>query len=269
MRIAVVRPLRPPIIALAALAAALSYSAMAAQPGVGQAAPCDPSLHSSTADPWGYRVRGDRCEGTYAQPVAGTPLVVASFTERFDAFDPDSTASLMLRWPAIGSGQVRLRAIALRRRFYYRMDAQQPASAGVWAWPANLLSALDLGRAEIGVVAWTRRTEGDTERDVHLPLRIAAGEAADQAAEYALAVVPQVELTEVYVSVSRMDADARPVEWLRDEQPLGYGYYPADRPIEIAIARPAEPGLYRVQLGARVRAGGSVATELWFVRWPD
>jgi hypothetical protein len=66
-----------------------------------------------------------------------------------------------------------------------------------------------------------------------------------------------------------MDADGMPVEWLRDEEPLGYGYYPADGAIEIAIARPAIPGLYRVQLGARIRAGGPLATEFWFQRAPD
>jgi hypothetical protein len=252
------------------LAGALSFSGIAVRPVSAQQVACDPSLEPSVADPWGYRVRGDRCEGTYAQPVAGTPLIVASFTERFDAFDPDSTSSLVLHWSAAGPGAVRLRAVALRRRFYYRMDTELPASAGSWAWPADLLSALELVRPELGVIAWTRRLSGETERDVHLPLRIgvAAAEAADATDEYALVVVPQVELTEVFVTVSRMDPDGRPADYLRDEEPLGYGYYPADRPIEIAIARPAEPGLYRVQLGARVRAGGSLTGELWFERAP-
>jgi hypothetical protein len=149
------------------------------------------------------------------------------------------------------------------------MDAERPASAGEWEWPANLLTALELERPELGVMAWTHRIEGDTERDVLLPLRIDQGEATDTAADYTLVVVPQVELTEVWVSVSRMDADGLPVEWLRDEEPLGYGYYPADGAIEIAIARPATAGLYRVQLGARIRAGGSLATGFWFQRTPD
>jgi hypothetical protein len=269
LSIAGVRPLRTFIVASAVLAGALSYRAATGAPLAAQTAPCDPSLDPSTADPWGYRIRGERCEGTYAQPVAGTPLIIASFTERFVAFDPESTTSLSLRWPAFESGPVRIRAIALRRRFHYRMDAEQPASAGEWEWPANLLSALDLGRPDLGVIAWTHRMEGDTERDILLPLRIDAGEAPDSDGDYALVVMPQIELTEVFVSVSRMDADGRATEWLRDEEPLGFGYYPADRPIEITIARPAGPGLYRVQLGARIRAGGSLSTELWFERAPD
>jgi hypothetical protein len=252
-----------------ALAGALSYSVIAPGPVSAQAVPCDPSLEPSAADPWGYRARGDRCEGIYAQPVAGTPLIVASFTERFDGFDPDSTASLVLRWPATGSGEVRVRAVALRRRLYYRMDATRPATTGAWEWPTDLLAALELGRSELAVVAWTQRLAGDRERDIHLPLRIGDGAAGEALTAYALVVVPQVELTEVYVTVSRMDGDGRPVDFLRDESPLGYGYYPADRPIEIPIARPEEPGLYRVQIGARIRAGGSLAGELWFERASD
>lgn len=265
MRITVVRPLRSILIAPVIVAGALSYSALTPGPAAAQAAPCDPSLAPTASDPWGYRVRGDRCEGIYAQPVAGTPLIVASFTERFDPFDADATSSLTLYWPANGSGEVRLRAIALRRRFYYRMDAVQPAAGGSWEWPADLLAALDLTRPELGVAAWTRKTAGAAERDVYLPLRIGA-RTEDESDGYALVVMPQVELSEVYVSVSLMDSDGRAVTWLRDEEPLGYGYYPADRPIEIPLARPGEPGLYRVQIGARMRAGGSIASELWFER---
>lgn len=237
---------------------------VAPRPASAQTAPCDPSLEAPATDPWGYRVRGDRCEGTFAQPVAGTPLIIASFTRRFATFDPDSTASLMLRWPVLDSGSVRLRAVTLRRRTYYRMDSEQPASAGEWEWPVTVLAGLGLEQPELGVIAWTRDMDGDTERDVLLPLGIDAGTAADSAADYALIALPQVELVEVYVSISRMDADGSVIEWLRDEDPLGYGYYPADRPIEIAIAPPAQDGLYRVQLGAIIRSGGSLAAEFWF-----
>jgi len=268
VRIEVVWPLRPELITPALLAGVMCCSAVMADPVRAQAVPCDPSLSPSSSDPWGYRVRGDRCEGIYAQPVAGTPLIVASFTERFDTFDPDSVTGLVLRWPVAGSSSVRIRAIALRRRFYYRMDAEQPAAAGSWDWPADLISALGLSRPELGVVAWTRQTAGNTERDVHFPLRIGRDPAAAENAEYMLVVMPQVELTEVYVSVALMDETGRPVRWLRDEEPLGYGYYPADRPVEIPVARPEEPGLYRVQIGARIRSGGSLASELWFERAP-
>lgn len=250
------------------LAGVLALSGPPARALSAQAATCDPSLESSTSDPYAYRPRGDRCEGIYAQPVAGTPLVVASFTRRFDTYDPDSASRLVLSWAARGPAVVRLRAIALRRRFYYRMDARQSADAGSWTWPADLLVALHLGRPELGVVAWTRERSGGTERDVHLPLRIDGGGDGGTADAYTLVVLPQVELAELFVTVARTEEDGRVAAYLRDEEPLGYGYYPADRPIDVAIARPAAPGLYRVLLGARIRGGGSVATELWFRRAP-
>lgn len=250
------------------LAAAMWCSVFAPARVRAQAEPCDPALASSLADPWGYRVRGERCEGIYAQPVAGTALIVASFTERFDRFAPDSTASLLVGWPSVPTRQIRLRAISLRRRYYYRMDASRVASAGSWMWPTTVLAALDLGRDELGVLAWTNHTADDAELDIYLPLRIGVDETSDTSQEYALVVVPQVELSEVFVSVSSMDENGRLVGRLRDEDPLGYGYYPAERPVEIPIARPAEPGLYRVELGARIRTGGSLVRELWFETGP-
>jgi hypothetical protein len=263
-------PLRyPALVAPTFLAGALWYSAAAVSSVSAQTVPCDPSLEQARTHPYGYRVRGDRCEGIYAQPVAGTPLVIASFTERFEAYDPDTTRSLVLQWSAPGAGHVRLRALALPRRTYYRMDTEQGGSDSSWTWPADLLAALDIGRPELGVVAWTRQAVGDTERDVHLPLRIGAAQTTDAAGGYTLIVVPQVELTEMYVTVAAIGGDGRAAAYLRDEEPLGYGYYPTDRPIEITIARPATPGLYRVQIGAGIRGGGSLATELWFLRSPD
>lgn len=256
-------------VAPAVLAGAFLYSAATVRPVSAQAAACDPSLERSESDPHGYRLRGDRCEGIYAQPVAGTPLVIASFTERFETYDPDSTRSLVVRWSAGVPGEVRLRALALRRRLYYRMDAERPASAGSWEWPADLLAALDLERPELGVVAWTRRRVGAGDRDVHLPLRIANGSTAETAEAYTLVILPQMELAEVYVTVVRVDEDGQALAYLRDEDPLAYGYYPADRPIGIAIVRPDAPGLYRVVIGARIRSGGSLTTELWFDRSPD
>jgi len=263
------RQLRSSFLAMpAGLAAALALSGPPGGAVLAQATTCDPSLESSASDPYAYRPRGDRCEGIYAQPVAGTPLVIASFTQRFDTYDPATASRLILSWAKRGPAVVSLRAIALRRRFYYRMDARQSADAGSWTWPADLLVALHLGRPELGVVAWTQERSGGAERDVHLPLRIEGGGEGRTTDAYTLTVLPQVELAEVFVTVARAEEDGRVAAYLRDEEPLGYGYYPADRPIDIAIARPAEPGLYRVLLGARIRGGGSVATELWFRRAP-
>jgi hypothetical protein len=60
-----------------------------------QQSPCDPNLTQLGQNPQGYRLRGDRCEGIYIQPVSGsTTLLVASFTEFFEDFDPSLSGQL-------------------------------------------------------------------------------------------------------------------------------------------------------------------------------
>jgi hypothetical protein len=223
---------------------------------------CDRSLEQRSADPDGYRLRGDRCEGVYAQPVAGTMLLVASFTESFEDYDVRALRDLAVRWAA-GEGDVYLRALALRRKLHYRMDTVRSAESGAWMWPADLLATLGIVRPELGVAGWTRRRVGDVERDVYLPLRV-GGAAARDTGGYTLVLLPQVPLTEVYVTLAAVGADGRPATWLRDDEPLGYGYYPADRPIEILIERPARRGVYYLLIGAALPSGASLTTELWF-----
>src|SRR5262249_32645411 len=86
--------------------------------------------------------------------------------------DPTAIASLRLDWPAPSSGVTRLRAVALRPRLYYRMDAVRPAGVSSDQWPATLLSRLKLSRDELGVLAWTQSKAGSSERDVLNGLRV-------------------------------------------------------------------------------------------------
>src|SRR5262245_41082574 len=83
---------------------------------------CDPNLAQPEGHPYGYRLRGNRCEGVYVQQVDNTILVLASFTESFENYDLHANKDLLLQWNAPGNEEVRLRAFGLRRRLYYRMD---------------------------------------------------------------------------------------------------------------------------------------------------
>ncbi len=49
--------------------------------------PCDRGLEGLARGPHGYALRGDRCEGIYAQQVAGTTLILASLTQSFEDYD--------------------------------------------------------------------------------------------------------------------------------------------------------------------------------------
>src|SRR5919108_743620 len=98
-----------------------------ADPASGQESYCDPYLGQVSDNPYGYRMRGDRCEGIYIKEVSTTILLVASLTESFEDYDLNSSKPLLIEWnKASGDGVVRLRAQGLRRRLYYRMDTVRP-----------------------------------------------------------------------------------------------------------------------------------------------
>lgn len=227
---------------------------------------CDPDLKQRSTDPHGYRVRGDRCEGVYLADVASTSLHVASFTKSFDDHGPASVSNLLIQWTAPAPGTVALQAMDLRPRRYYRMDTARPADAGSYRWPTNLLGELGITRKDLGVVAWTKLPVGATEEKVYLPLAISQGEGVAPSRAYRVVVWPGRELTEVFVSLAPVGSDGRVGPFARDEQPLKYGYYPADRgiAIDIPIAELKARGVYYLLIAATVRGGGPSSIPIWF-----
>jgi hypothetical protein len=220
---------------------------------------CDPSLAPSANYPFRYIERGDRCEGVYIQLVGGTTLNMLSFTASLGAFDPKAGQPLLIRWtPAPIATDVQLRAHTTRRHLYYRMDTRVPAGAMQYRWPTDVLAAVGLGRTDIGLTGWTRLPVGGTDQDVLLPLSVTQGNPQASAAmgTYTLLVQPAAQLSELYITLTRMDGDGGAARIVQPTRELGYGYYPADDTIEIPIEAPAERGLYAVQLGAKLRGGG-------------
>ena len=85
--------------------------------------PCDPTLARATKDPLAYGRRGDRCEGLYIKDVAGIGgLQVAAFVESGTPFEIATGERLQVAWSQPAEAAVQLRAVALQRRKYYRMD---------------------------------------------------------------------------------------------------------------------------------------------------
>lgn len=133
---------------------------------------CDPSLEQPSENPYGYRQRGDRCEGQYVKQVASTTLFIASFTETFGEVDHNSNKDLVVEWKALGHKETRLRAHGLKRKLYYRMDTVRSPEVQKFNWPVGLLAALTIPRQNIGVVGWTHYSIGGVEKEVYLPLQI-------------------------------------------------------------------------------------------------
>jgi hypothetical protein len=240
---------------------AATISALVSSAAFAQAAKCDPRLQSSGNDPYSYRLRGDRCEGTYIQEVAGAPLTIASWTQSRPEYDLTSSHPLQIRWEMPGSGEVRLRAQSLRRRTYYQMDTVRPSRSNSYEWPDGLLAAVKIPSEELGVTGSARLRIGQTDRDVYLPVRIfQAGSAAPGG--YHLILLPGVQLDEVFVTIAAVKGGKEAI--LKNGEPLGYGYYPAERAIDVTIAPPAETGIYRLEIGAVHKGGGASTAELWF-----
>ncbi len=174
-----------------------------AEPTFAQETHCDPGLRQ-TGDSYGYRLRGDRCEGIYISEVGGTILQVVSLTESVEDFDPATNKDLLLQWTAPGNAGPRLRAYGLRHRLYYRMDSLRPAGSTSYAWPPNLLASFNLKKHELGLVAWVSQPVGNINRDVYLPISLTQQASTHRSKAYQLVLLPGVELGEEN-SVARSD----------------------------------------------------------------
>jgi hypothetical protein len=225
---------------------------------------CDPALPGIKGSTLGYRDRGDRCEGLYVNPVSNTTLFVASFIESFENYELAGN-TLLVEWdkpPA--EKEIHLRAQGIKPRLYYRMDAYRSGANTFFAWPAGILASLNIRRNDIGLTGRVKLPVGKTERWVYLPLRIRAQGEAKRNASYKLIVIPGVQLTEMYITLASVGTDGNPDQFLKTEEVLGYGYYPAERAVEILIATPKNKGLYYVKIGAKLKSGGTKAIEFWF-----
>jgi hypothetical protein len=254
-------------LAVLALAATLGPAMSEAAAWAAEASHCDPSLAPSANYPFKYINRGDRCEGVYIQLVGSTTLTMLSFTSVFGAFDAKTAQPLVIGWtPAPGTGEVQLRALTTRQHLYYRMDTRVRAGESRYRWPTDVLAAMGFGRVDIGLLGWIHLSVGGTDQEVLLPVSVNQGGSpiAAGTGPYTLLVEPAAQLSELFVTISRFPVEGGPERIVQPTRELGYGYYPADNVIEIPIEAPAERGVYAVQLGAKIRAGGASTLRFLF-----
>lgn len=230
-----------------------------------EGSPCDPGLVQSNDDPQGYRLRGDRCEGVYIKEVAGSSeLVVASFTESLEDFDPTSHKNVTIEWPALGADVIRIRAQGLRYRLHYRMDTIRPPGSKSYSWPPDLLAALHIRKQDIGIVGFTARLVGSVTREVYVPLRVSQQSKGVRSPRYQFVLWPGEELSQVFLSLAAVGKDGRATHFLRKGEALGRSYYPAERPIPITLPELKAQGIYYLEVGATFEQGGSSTESLWF-----
>ena len=225
---------------------------------------CDSSLPQDAESPMAYRMRGDRCEGIYAQQVSAVSVEVRSLIAGFGPFDPAQDRELALAWtaPPGSTRDVRLRVFSFKPRTYYRMDTELPVVRGVYHWPSDVLASVKLGRDELGLLAWIDLPgAGGSIRPVYLPLRVGGG-TAKAGAGYEISLLPTARLAEVRVTVSRLDAQGNTLATLRRDEELGYGYYAAGEPTVFSTGKLGPAGFYHVEITALPKSGLSVRQGL-------
>jgi hypothetical protein len=77
-----------------------------------------------------------------------------------------------------------------------------------------------------------------------------------RSSSYRLTLWPTVGLSEVYVTVATTRPDGTALRYLRRDEKLGYGFYPAQRAIDVRLPPLAERGVYLVHIAATREAGG-------------
>lgn len=243
---------------LAVLLAALSPGPLAA------ATPCDPSLVQNTENRAGsavrYQLRGDRCEGIYAQQVGTVTLELRSFVASFGPLDLNKGTLLSWEVPPGSPGAVRVRAFSLKPMEYYRMDTSVPAGRGSYLWPGDVLEGLKLTADDLGVIAWVELPgPSGRNREVYLPLR---GKSAPDG--YQVTIFPSASLKKVHVTVSRLDNSGNLIEKIRRDEELGYGYYPSNEPTAFPLGKLGAAGFYQVEIKALDKRGTSAEQHFDF-----
>ena len=252
------------MLALRAASFLLLLAALGPRPGVHapRAAPridCDSLVKTQATDPLRYRQRGDRCEGVYGQNVAGSSaLRVASLVESLEAFDDTSAQPLRVEWTPPPGEPVTLRASSMRPGLYDRMETTHAIAASSFEWPADVRRPLRISSADVGVTGTASMSIGGTRREVLVPLRISQRRAPVRTASYRLTLWPTIGLGEVFVTVAATDSAGTPTRYLQRDAKLGYGVYPADRPIVVRLPALTQPGVYLVRVAATREGSGGV-----------
>lgn len=246
----------------------LLFSASMVRAEVGSAASgdCDSGLKQPEGSPPNaYAQRKGRCEGIYAREIAAANLGIASFTKQFDDFDAKAADAIRLDWRTPAHNVVHLRAVSLKPRFYYRMDASRAAGEDSWLWPTDVLTALGIDPTGLGLLASTTIPLNGVDRVIYLPLQISTNGAAQAPHPFKLLLRSDVEMSEVFISIAELDQQGKPITFVRQNKPLLYGIYPAERgiPVYLGPAELRQSTIYQVEVGATLRTGGSANIRFW------
>lgn len=241
---------------LSALLCLSQASALAQQP-------CDPELKVRPADPLGYRVRGDRCEGMFVEEVSGTVRISSlHFTKR--DFQPGAGNSVRLAWSLPPAAQVQVRAVSLLPKVFFRMDAVRSGNSTSYIWPTDFVAVVKLKSADIGLLSWAEVQVGGRLQRVYSPVSV-----QDRSGEIEIMLVPEAQLEELYYTLVKLDDKGRSEVAVVTDRPLKLGFYPAGQPVAIRLPVLEPKRVYRLELAARIKSGGAINRDVYVVNYQN
>ncbi len=139
---------------------------------VAQGERCDSRIKPITGTlGYSWREQGQRCEGLYESTVSAINLEVVSVLKGNLRFDFERHEILQLFAPdvsGLGPNPVRVRAVALPLKTYFRMDAVMPPS-GAMVWPlGDIVERVKLPVEKIGIFGWV----GSETDKIFVPLEV-------------------------------------------------------------------------------------------------
>jgi hypothetical protein len=221
---------------------------------------CDPSIPQSGTGTMTYRMRGDRCEGIFAQQVSSPHLEIRSLVGSFQPFDPKRDSELVLVWkaPPGNRADVRLRAFSFKPGTYYRMDTRVHPDHSNFHWPTVVLDSEGLGRADLGLLAWTEIPDPEgTKNAVYLPLSTGASKTREG---YTVTFLPSTRLSEVHVKIDRLAGQGSAPAVVRDDKLID-DYYAPNEPAAFPTGKLGPAGFYRITITALPKAGNPIILD--------
>ena len=230
---------------------------------IAQQPDCDPLLPTPENHPQPYKENDQTCEGIYIQEVSATSIIsLAIFTEGVSSKSllagPDVKMSWKTPEPSL---DIKIRAQGIKRKLYYRMDTRITSQNAEFAWKTSIVESLSISLIDIGLTAWIPDYYEGIDR-LFIPLTLSQENVDDgNTDKYTLAIMPSQELKELSYSLSGESGEIKPLA------PLGYGYYPNDRPIVFTIEKSKlspNSGIYKLHLVAEPSNGSSRPLDIWF-----
>jgi hypothetical protein len=218
------------------------------------------AARSASEGPRGYRLRGDRCEGTFNREVSGSSFRVAGFYKSFGAFD-SAESTLPLTWSAPDTGVVHLRVRSLQEGGeLYGMDTQLLPGTTSFAWPTDFVRVLRLEPAQLGPSAYLVVED----KEMYLPLRTTPASA--DPTSYTLTLLSVERMDRLFVTVAPVDrvGDLATGDFVVVNQPVPRALYTSGRPIPVTIAGLKQPGLYVAHILGLTSDGDRRELNVWF-----